>query len=652
MTLRWTVTNIGQSPSASYSWTDAAYLSSDNIWDPSDQLIKTWAHAGNLSAGQSYNSIQSTEITNGISGNYYVLIITDFDKQNPDNDLTNNIAFKNIYVKFTSPPDLVISNFVVPAEGTSGQPFMLKWSVTNQGPGTTRKGFVDKFYLSSDLVPDNSDIVLGIKNHDDLLASGISYEDSLRVFIPVNAIGNMIVIGVTDDGNKIYEHVKENNNIVTTLINIIKPLPSDLIVTTVTGSDSVTTGQNITINWTVKNVGQNPASGVMKQAAYFSSDTTWDITDVLITIQETSVNLPPLSTKSYTTTDEVQGVGVGNFYVLVRTDVVNNIVESADSNNTRYSDNTVFISVPELPINVLTNANLKNNRAIYYRIEVPDSLATQALLITLKGDSLSGANELYTKFGNVPTRAVHDFSHDKPFSGNQELIIPSMKKGTYYLMVYGSSPMNTQPIKLLARVLPFEIRSIEAKKGGNTGKVTVLIKGAKFEPDMRVSLISSQGDTLDAVKLLLVNTIKGYATFNLKGVATGMYHVYAKNSSGETTMMINGFEVVPGGPPDLSVDVRGPGSSAAGRGLTMSIDFQNTGDVDIDFPSVLLKSTGGAPVALTAAGLKDGIKQMVVPLKESGAASGTLRPGAKGSIIIYSFSSSGLGFTVDVPTYK
>ena len=74
----------------------------------------------------------------------------------------------------------------------------------------------------------------------------------------------------------------------------------------------------------------------------------------------------------------------------------------------------------EMPTpNVLTPNTLTNNTPIYYRIDIPNTLAGETLLIEMKGDSIYGRNELYISHNKVPTRSNFDLSHDNVIQGHQ-----------------------------------------------------------------------------------------------------------------------------------------------------------------------------------------------------------------------------------------
>ncbi|MEO5647983.1 MAG: CARDB domain-containing protein, partial [Chitinophagaceae bacterium] len=428
VSLQWTVENVGTVVTAISQWQDGLYLSADTIFNKnSDILVSEVNHTGVLSPASSYSRVDNFTIPNGISGVYYFLMVTDHNDLNHDVNKRNNYKLVGgngdsirINITLTPPPDLIVTSFTIPDQGTAGQPVKAKYTIKNNGPGITKPdSWTDRIFLSTDINLDLGDISIGSRLRTIALNPGASYSDSMDVTLPISGNGNYVVIIKTDASESVFEHLTENNNTSIGTINIIRPPLSDLIVTNIIlPPGDAMAGDPITLQWNLKNAGLNPASGYMKEAIYFSEDTIKDVNDVLISSQDAYINLAPQAGILRNYTGDLTGVSLKQYYVLVHTDILNNIYESSDSNNLKASADRINVTVPELPINVLTQKNMIDKKAIYYRILIPDSLQGESLLVTLKGDSLNGSNELYLRYGEVPTRAIYDFSHSEPYKGN------------------------------------------------------------------------------------------------------------------------------------------------------------------------------------------------------------------------------------------
>lgn len=675
----WTIKNLGQATTLTSFWYDQVYLSVDTFWNAtSDIFVYQKKKFGPLPPGATYTLTENITIPNGLSGNYYFILVADKNNLNNDADFSNNIFVARdgmgdplvTTITLTPPPDLQVTSFTGPTSGFSGQGLAVNWTVTNNGVGATSvSAWTDKFYLSTDFQIGTGDILIGTHNHTGALYSTGSYSSSLNLNIPISAYGNYIIIVKTDINDVVYEHTNESNNTAYYFATIILPPPCDLIVADISAPTSGIAGKSFTLNYTLENIGLNPASGLMKDIIYFSKDPVWDIGDPVFSSKAHSNTINPQAQYTYSVTADLNNVSVGDYYVIVKTDILNNINESDKTNNSMVSVDLVNVNVSELPLNTLIVDTLVDFEELYYRIEIDDTLVNETLFAQLKGDSINGNNEFYIRFGDIPTRVEYDYSHDNPFLGNQEILIPNLQMGTYYILVYGNSLIATeQEISLWAEILDFEILSVVANQGGNTGEVTVKMRGSKFDASMNISLQNGT-DTITATSVHFVDPTLVYPTFDLTGASPGFYDVVADGwlfipvtftqdsitfiTSQEiieaTAILEDGFEVVAGSSPNLQVNVVQPANTRANSIVSMSIEFTNAGNVDLLSPTVVLNSLAGTPLSFTVSGLANLITELEIILSESNGPPGILRPGVSGSIVIYSKSSAGLGFSLTLP---
>ena len=516
----------------------------------------------------------------------------------------------------------------------------------NNGTGTTiAGGWEDHIYLSTDGVIDSLDVLLGSKSHTGDLLPGETYLDTLEVFLPISATGNYLLLFKTDFPNEEYEHLAEGNNAASALITISQPPPADLIVSGFTLPDSAIAGDSVSLSWMVHNQGSYAANGKMKELIYLSADSLWDVGDVLVGEQWPTVNLAPSATALHTYHGPLPGVDLGDYHVIVLTDALNNIYESADTNNTGISSAQVTITLRSLPLEVWTPDTMPNGQARYFQIEIPDSLRGESLLISLLGDSLQGANELYLSYEEVPTRAVHDLVHDGLLAGNVDLVVPTLRTGTYYLMIYGTTNGGTnQPLQVLAHVPGFELWRVNADKGGNTGKVTVELRGAKFQSTMMARLEDPVLGSMLMDTLYYQDPSTVFATFELNGASLGRYDVILERTDGDSTGLSDGFEVEAGTGEILLTSINYPAGVRPNRTLTMTIAFANGGNVDITAPSRTLFAIDRAPVAKRLGDLSYDEHSLRLNFGEVGGPSDVLRPGVNSAITVYTKSTRRLRF--------
>lgn len=685
--LQWNIQNVGSSTAVFdfQLWYDGVYLSTDSIWDEYDDIfVKDFTKNGPVDSLQTYGNAQSFNIPNGLSGNYYMFMVADHNERTNDEDFSNNVKLvrptsfpsgpaKPLFIKQSLSPDLTPTTFVAPSNAVSGQPIRVIWTVKNNGVGATPASWTDKIYLSTDFTVGGNDEIIGTISQNRVLGPGQQYTDTADVFIPISAVGNFVLIFATDANNNLFELNGENNNTFFSFLTATLPQPSDLVVNSISFPPMAMVGEPFSVTWSLRNQGNNPAAGFLRELVYFSTDAVLDATDVRLSqpIGRT-INLVPNATASKTHTATTPGLPLGEYYIIVATDVQDNIFESNDGNNATVSASKVTVTVQQLPIGVLTPDTLFNNTPLYYRIVVPDSLVDKTLLVTLDGLSAGGINELYLSHNQVPTRATHDFAFGNPFQPDQSVLIPEMIPGTYYLLAYGAtnipSANGLQNITLKAEIINFSILSIMAAEGGNTGNVTIRVDGAKFAPGMTLKLKDPSLGTRTAHTVVFVNSTRVFATFNLAGAALGLYDIEATKQA-EVATLADAFRVVQGdagtttsgtnGPSgftcnivnigtdqNLSENVQHPASVRVNRLVPITIQYGNAGNVDIPAPSRFLVSLRGAPLGFSQSELSQNKQELFLEFQEIGGPPGVLRPGSFSSITVYTFSSHPLSFVL------
>ena len=99
----------------------------------SNRLISFY-HNAILLSDSSYTKSVSVKIPDGISGQYFLFVFTDYDNRVYEYTLeTNNIRSKSIQITLSPPPDLVVTMVSGPLSGNSGSNILVTWRVQNQG---------------------------------------------------------------------------------------------------------------------------------------------------------------------------------------------------------------------------------------------------------------------------------------------------------------------------------------------------------------------------------------------------------------------------------------------------------------------------------------------------------------------------------------
>ena len=366
----------------------------------------------------------------------------------------------------------------------------------------------------------------------------------------------------------------------------------------------------------------------------------------------------------------VTGVTEGNYNVIIRTDLINQLPELDESNNTTISTGQVYVKVKGLQLNIVENNTLFTDTR-FYKLVIPDSLNGATISVKLTtGDSLTRINQMFIGKGYVPTAAHFDYSYPTANYGNQDIVMAYTTAGAYYIMIRTINPENvTQNISLLARKLPFEITSVHTNSGGNIGNVTIKINGALFTPGM-IAKLNKSGTEIIASAVYFTNTTLVYATFNLQGKPLGIYDVILSKADTAFAVLANGFSVVPanngglitgGGNNTGSGNGNAPGCDpGAASGLNsqlviellvpefvmrawpfvIQISYNNPTNFDVPAQVRTLFAEDIIKIAFTPEGVNNGAHSLTMELTEAGGPPGIIRAGGSGTIFIYGNSNA------------
>jgi hypothetical protein len=226
----WTVTNEGEARTNACAWTDAVYLSRDQVLDrdldvflgvrPREGTLEPRAAPGGVS---SYTvSGHSLDLPPGLSGPYFVIALADKDGAVDEAGRTEN-SWRSapLPVEIELPPlsDLVAAPREPAAapEAALGERLRVEWRVTNAGGGPVAGRFFDTVYLSADEVWDVADPPLGrfeveIPLGAPLLPGGESHAASGEAAVPALKPRDYRIFVRTDVLNHIPE-LDEGNNL-------------------------------------------------------------------------------------------------------------------------------------------------------------------------------------------------------------------------------------------------------------------------------------------------------------------------------------------------------------------------------------------------------------------------------------------------------
>ncbi len=652
--LSWTVINAGSDPAywEQAQWYDGLYLSEDTVYDSGDLFVKEWPSAAALSLGSSYSNTGAFDVPFSISGDYHLLLVADHREETNDSDRSNNYWIwkdqndeaYSLSIDALPPPDLVFDQVMLPETGMTGQPVQIDFTVRNEGPGVTLSGaWQASVYLSEDFEYADHELQDYI-NHSGDLAVDESYTGSLQINLPQGQELEYAVILVLDPTDAEYEASGEENNVQIFPIQALLPGPSDLTVSELSFPSQAEANTAIDIAWTLRNEAINPAEGSRRDALYLSEDEVLDEDDLLLDVYEGDLQLGPLASIEQSTSLTLPAVVPGEYHVIARTDLLDAIYESNNDNNILISEETIDITVPALPLETIVGTSIEHEASLYYKIEIPEALEGETLLISLTTDLQTCNNELYLSYEEVPSRVAHDTAFDFGLACNQQLIQNDLQAGTYYLLVYGEQGQQmSQEIDLLAEIRFFEITDLQASEGGNTGMVTIRVSGFRLEGVTAASLNSSSLGSIDHQQIIPADDNRLFVRFDLDGVALGSYDLILEKESGETATLEDGFAVVQGTAPILLYDLSYPEEIRENRVVPVTLSFANDGNIDMPVPERTILSMEAAPISLDNELVSESTAtSLQLRFHEIDGPEDILRPGALVSRTFYLYSSEDL----------
>lgn len=616
-----------RSSNMSQPWHDHIYLSSDTLLDSNDVQIGSYTRNHTLLAGDSYTANLNCRIPVASDGNYYVLVVSDATHVTFDSQRANNVKARPIAVTQSSLPDLQMDSLVAPNLLATGETCQIRYTVSNRGEHATHDNqWTDALYLNNTPSLQNA-ILLGSGIHDGQLDTNSSYTGLIGVTIPNAWEGACYLIGYTDATDQIYEMNNIDNNLFVLPVSVTRPLPCDLTVLPPDFPPSVNVGEDVQISWTLRNVGLNTAQGQIKEAVYLSVDSIWSSDDIMLGSETYAVNLNANAQVQRSTTLSLQGVPVGDYYVVVRSNILNALNENSYANNKAVSLLTMRVDYQSLYINQEEHRQLNSGQSVYYKLVVGPEYEHQTLSCKLTAPAPNVSNGLYIAYSSAPSASNFDWSATMPYVQEQEILIPSLNQGTYYIMATGQTANNAvQSVTLLATIVDFEIISVTANSGANTGSVTTQIIGAKFDTIMDFRLANSNG-YLPAEKVFFHNSTETYATFNLRDQETGVYDMVAELPGGIITVKGQAFVVEQGLPAELLSNIIAPASVRSGNTFTVTIEYGNNGSADLNISGFLLVSTNGFPIAFSSDSLANNATELTFETGEPNGNPDVIRPG-------------------------
>jgi subtilase family serine protease len=375
LSVTWKVRNGGLVATNSDYWYDSIYLSKNATLDSGDTLLGTAYRGGRLEVGAEYTGTREFAVPIDLSGEYFVIAVTDASNHVFEGAAEGNnraASATTTGVALSPVADLTVTAVDAPLDALSGQPMTVAWTVRNAGGGATPAvNWTDTIYLSRDQFFDrSSDIYIGYQDRPGRqpdgtwtpLAAGGEYTATGLFQIPRGLSGPFYVFVVTDQSDRVYERGAELNNTGydqrSGLVRLAPP--ADLVVGTVNVPANRYPGQQASIAYTIRNQGTDPALGSWYDSIYLSADATWDLEDPLFARVLHTGDVPSGASYSRTVTGTLPGVLPGEYHVIIRTDIRNQVRESNERNNVTGSLDRFDIDAERLQLGAVRRVGLSD----------------------------------------------------------------------------------------------------------------------------------------------------------------------------------------------------------------------------------------------------------------------------------------------------
>lgn len=388
----WTVANEGEAV-ASGPWLDRLYLSMDDHFDPSsDVLLATREFpAGNsLDLGASYSRSAMAHFPIE-PGDFWLVVVTDAENVIDESEETNNIRFTKHSTSIVETPiaDLIAEIIEVSTMPLSGLPMEVTYRVTNIGTGatvpTTWKDLIHVSLndnLGWDGVDGDPRIFCGFNSpffsaprfsNPQTLGPGESYQQTVTITLPEDVGGEgwwVYVFATATDRYGLHEssggqsncglvssviEANKLNNVARAPLSItINPSQPNLVVHGITldPSSEVFSGDFVRISWMDANIGSGPTdTGSWVDEVFISTNSNPSIsaTDISLgTITRRGLTLHPEQSAALTLQPRVPVQLVGTHYIKVRTDITDVVTEfGAENDNVSVSAPLEVIQLPQ-----------------------------------------------------------------------------------------------------------------------------------------------------------------------------------------------------------------------------------------------------------------------------------------------------------------
>ena len=242
------------------------------------------------------------------------------------------------------------------------------------------------------------------------------------------------------------------------------------------------------------------------------------------------------------------------------------------------------VQVAELSLASPLQTTLSPKQTRLYKVSVA---AGETLRVLLDSTTEQGANEIYIRYGDVPTSYLFDAAYTNPLSADQQAFISSTQAGDYYILVRSNQGAADTPVTLRADLLPLSITKVTPDQGGtgddNHRWVTLDIYGSHFKAGALVKLSRPGVFEVEPTRWQVLDATHIRAIFDLRTAPHGLYDVSVINPDGQQVTDAMRYLVERGIEADVTIGIGGPHTVNPGDSANYSVSLQSLTNVDTPY---------------------------------------------------------------------
>ena len=269
------------------NWSDAVYLSTDDILDAGDTPLGAWLKSATLSPGEDY--VETSDITLPLSselteGTYYLILKTDDEEGIVELGESNNTTAVQVGLSMPPVADLSVTDVAVVGDLIAGSEATFTWTIHNNGGEDAVGPITEEIRISTDGVI-GDDVVLETVTFEGTVPVGGSRTRSVTLTIPqtFSVSGNVAVVVATDTDDAIFESNETNNTTIAAGFTL-----TDTLLITASKTAVPETAGTSGLRYVVTRSGDPSAPLVV---SLLSSDTTEIVVPDTITIPAGQANV-------------------------------------------------------------------------------------------------------------------------------------------------------------------------------------------------------------------------------------------------------------------------------------------------------------------------------------------------------------------------